>query len=135
MTPARERRLFQAVAGLACLVPLIAGFQGVAEGVRFVAPGVPPSASLDSHFRYLSGIFLGVGIAFAYAVAGIRARGRLFGMLAGFVVLGGLGRLLSAAERGLPSGANLFGLGMELGVVPLLFLWQRQLARRAAAGR
>ena len=45
------------------------------------------------------------------------------------VVCGGLARLFSLVAVGVPSRGHLFGLGMELGVVPLLMLWQWRVAR------
>ncbi|WP_404325468.1 DUF4345 family protein [Aerophototrophica crusticola] len=45
------------------------------------------------------------------------------------MVLGGLGRLLSLLFHGAPTLPHLVGLGLELGVVPLLCLWQGRVAR------
>jgi hypothetical protein len=45
------------------------------------------------------------------------------------VVAGGLARALSAAQYGWPGEGHRFGFVMELGVVPLLVLWQARVAR------
>ena len=45
------------------------------------------------------------------------------------VVAGGLARLLSWVTVGAPSAGHRLGLMMELGVVPLLMLWQARIAR------
>lgn len=129
-----ERRLLQAMVALACLVPLSIGGEGVWRGPGFL--GHPPTipADLDSHFRYLSGIFLAVGIAFASCVPAIERRGARFRLLGAFVVAGGLARLWSLASVGAPSHGHLLGLAMELGVVPLLLLWQARVARAYRAG-
>lgn len=127
MTPALERRLLQIAAAVACLVPLGAGSAGVVRGAAFVFRGAV-TPDLDSHFRYLSGIFLGVGVAFASCVPAIEQRGARFRLLGAFVVAGGLARLLSLATLGAPSAGHRFGLAMELGVVPLLLLWQARVA-------
>jgi Domain of unknown function (DUF4345) len=123
----------QIVVAAACLVPLIAGATGVLRGVEWFDPRVP-DVDLDSHFRYVSGIFLGVGIAFASCVPAIETQGPRLRMLAGFVVLGGLARLLSLAQVGVPGPGHQFGLVMELCVTPLLALWQAGFARRYRAG-
>jgi Domain of unknown function (DUF4345) len=128
-----EKRILQCVVGVACLVPLIAGATGVLRGVNWLDPRVP-DVDLDSHFRYISGIFLGVGVAFASCVPAIESKGPRLRMLAGFVVLGGLARLLSLAEVGLPGRGHQFGLVMELCVTPLLALWQAGFARRYRSG-
>jgi hypothetical protein len=128
-----EARLLQAAVAIACLVPLGAGAMGVLHGPAWLkgvgAPGVPPP-DLDSHFRYMSGIFLGVGIAFAGCIPDIARKGPRFRLLGGLVVAGGLARLLSLVEAGVPSAGHRFGLAMELGVVPLLMLWQWRVARK-----
>ncbi len=129
MTPAIEKRMLQTVIAIACLVPLSAGSTGVLRGAAWLAHG-PVATDLDSHFRYISGIFLAVGIAFASCIPGIETKGARLRMLAGFVFLGGLARLLSLAEVGTPGFGMQFGLVMELAVTPLLALWQAGFARR-----
>ena len=130
MSPAIERRLLQAVVALACFVPLSVGGQSVLHGPGFLGhPPVIPT-DLDSHFRYISGIFLGVGIAFASCVPRIEATGPRFRLLGALVVSGGLSRVVSLVAVGAPSPGHLFGFAMELGAVPLLMLWQTAFARR-----
>lgn len=129
MNPMTEKRLLQAVVAIACLVPLSAGTTGVVRGATWLAHG-PVATDLDSHFRYISGIFLGVGIAFASCVPRIESKGPRLRLLAGFVFLGGLARLLSLIETGVPGTGMQFGLVMELCVTPLLALWQAGFARR-----
>lgn len=125
-----ERRLLQIVVAIACLVPLSAGGQGVLHGPGFLGhPPVVPR-DLDSHFRYISGIFLGVGVAFVTCIPAIERKGARFRLLGALVVMGGAARLFSLAQVGVPSRGHLFGLAMELGAVPLLMLWQRRVERR-----
>lgn len=125
-----ERRLLQIAVAIACLVPLGAGGAGVVHGPDFLrGVGADVPVDLDSHFRYLSGIFLGVGLAFAGCVPGIENKGARFRLLGGFVIAGGLARLASLVTVGPPGAGHLFGLAMELGVVPLLMLWQARVAR------
>ncbi|MEH3107995.1 MAG: DUF4345 domain-containing protein [Sphingomonas fennica] len=134
MTPAVERRLLQAAVAIACLVPLATGGESVIRGAAFlrgVPQPVPPD--LDSHFRYLSGIFLALGIAFATTVPAIERLGPRFRLLAAMVVAGGLARAVSWLAIGAPGPGHRFGLVMELGVVPLLVLWQGRVARRFGA--
>jgi hypothetical protein len=98
-----------------------------AGSIRGVEPPVP--VDLDSHFRYLSGLLLGLGIAFAICIPNIERKGLLFRALGLVVVIGGLSRLLSLVEAGTPSTGHQFGLAMELVTVPLLVLWQARIAR------
>ena len=130
MSPPIEKRLLQAIVAVACLVPLITGGQSILHGPGFL--GHPPAipVDLDSHFRYISGIFFAVGIAFASCVRGIETKGPRFRLLGALVIMGGLSRVVSLVAVGVPSKGHLFGLAMELGVVPLLMLWQSRFARR-----
>lgn len=134
MSPAREKRLLQIAVGIACLVPLVAGLMGVIFGPGWLRDVDQVPRDLDSHFRYLSGIFLGVGIGFFTCVPNIERHGQRFRLLGAFVVLGGLARLVSLASVGTPSPGHIFGLALELGVVPALMLWQTRLADRYRIG-
>jgi len=129
----RERQLLQAIVTLACLVPILTGLDGVLRGAAmFHLAAVPPD--LDSHYRYLSGIFLMLGFAFASTIPAIERQGPRFRLLGTMVVMGGLARALSWAAVGAPGLGHRLGLVMELVVVPLLMLWQARVERLAAAG-
>jgi hypothetical protein len=112
---------------VACAVPILGGGLGVLRGPAFL--GVLASASTDSHFRYLSGLLLGIGFGFLSTVPRIETHAARFGLLASIVVVGGLARLLSLVVVGTPNSSMLLALAMELGVVPVLALWQRRVAR------
>lgn len=123
-----ERRALQAVVMVACLVPILTGLDGVLRGAAmFRITAIP--ADLDSHYRYLSGIFLMMGLAFASTIPAIERRGPRFRLLGAMVIMGGLARALSWAAVGAPGLGHKLGLVMELVVVPLLMLWQARVAR------
>lgn len=132
MKLAHEKRLLQVVVALACLVPLSAGVASVLQGPSWIGGVGDVPIDLDSHFRYISGIFLGVGVAFASCIPDIENKGRRFRLLAALVILGGLARLLSLISVGIPSTGHIFGLGMELAVVPCIMAWQAGFERRCA---
>ena len=121
-----EKRLLQIVVAIACLVPLTVGGQSILHGPGGIGRLRNVPVDLDSHFRYISGIFFGVGVAFVTCIPAIERKGARFRLLGALVVAGGLGRLISLLAVGVPSRGHLFGLAMELGVVPLLMLWQRR---------
>jgi len=56
----------------------------------------------DSHFRYLSGLLLGIGLGFWSTIPRIEANGDRFRLLSFIVVAGGLARFTSLALIGLP---------------------------------
>jgi len=108
---------------LACLVPILAGGAGAVGGVGFLAEVAGPAT--ESHFRYLSGLLLGIGLVLAWCAGDLPRRGGLFTALCGIVVLGGGARLLGLALDGAPPLPHRLALGMELGVTPALWLWYR----------
>lgn len=128
-----ERRLLQGVIALACLLPLTVGGQGILHGpAPFGHPAEVPR-DLDSHFRYISGIFFATGLGFLSCIPHIETKGPRFRLLGGLIVVGGLSRGVSLLAVGAPSTGHLLGLGMEVLVVPLLMLWQTGFARRQRA--
>lgn len=132
MTPRSERTLLQAVVALTCLVPLSASLAGIVGGAAWLQPA--PATDMDSHFRYLSGLFLGMAIGFVSCIPGIERKGGRFRLLGMMVVIGGFARLWSLAATGAPSASHLTGLCIELIVVPLLLAWQARVAGRYRQG-
>lgn len=126
-----ETRTLQTAVAMACLVPIGAGAAGILVGSRMLEVVTVPSVDLDSHFRYLSGLLLALGIAFASTIPRIATHGASFRLLTGIVVVGGMGRLLALLAIGPPSTAMVAALVMELLVTPGLALWQRRIARHA----
>lgn len=129
-----EKRLLQAVIVLLCLSPLVIGGMGVALGPGQFGAALrgEGAGDLASHYRYLSGIFLGVGLMALSCVPRIEAKGARFRWVVALVVCGGLARLYGIAVEGWPSAGHVAGLAIELGAVPLLGLWQARVARRFA---
>lgn len=126
-----ERTAFQIAVLVGGLVPITAGAAGVALGVDLAGGASGPDAvSLDSHMRYLSGLLLGIGIAFWAATPQPEAHTGRFRLLTAIVFLGGLARLQGLILEGAPSPGMQFGLVMELVVTPALCLWQARIARR-----
>ena len=131
-TARMERHLLQATIVLAGFVPVVSGLVGALTGAGMTGEAAA-GPDLDSHVRYLSGLLLGIGLAVWESVPHIEQRGPRVRLLTAFVILGGLMRLVGIIRLGVPGGPMLFGLGMELGVTPLVCLWQARVARRAAA--
>ena len=130
MTPSTSRRALQIVIAIAGLVPVGAGLAGVVLGPRLAGLAAAP-ASLDSHFRYLSGLLLGLGLVFWAAIPTIERRGLLVRALTLIVFTGGIGRAVSLLAVGGPSGGMRLALVMELVVTPLICLWQFNVEQRA----
>jgi hypothetical protein len=127
----RERRLLQRVVAVAALVPVLSGLSGVVFGFALTGDRTM-SVSADSHFRYLSGLLLGIGLCFWSTVPAIEEKTTFFRFLTLVVVLGGLARLLGLWLTGVPSLTMMAALVMELVVTPALCLWQTRVANRYA---
>ncbi|MES3082789.1 DUF4345 domain-containing protein [Sphingomonas faeni] len=135
MTGSIEKRLLQAVIAVACLLPLIVGGQGILHGPAPFGHLADVPKDLDSHFRYISGIFFATGLGFVSCIPNIERKGPRFRLLGGLIFVGGVSRLVSLIAVGVPSQGHVLGLGMETIVVPLLMLWQWNFARRNFARR
>jgi Domain of unknown function (DUF4345) len=127
-----EKRVFQVAVVIGALVPIFGGGSGVLLGGT-MSGGNALDVLTDSHFRYLSGLLLGIGLAFWSTVPGIEKKSRRFQVLTFIVFVGGLARLYAVTARGWPPAAMQFALVMELIVTPLLCLWQWRVARTNAA--
>jgi hypothetical protein len=127
----RERRLLQRIVAVAALVPVLSGLSGVVFGFALTGDRTM-SVSADSHFRYLSGLLLGIGLCFWSTVPAIEEKTTFFRFLTLVVVLGGLARLLGLWLTGVPSLTMMAALVMELVVTPALCLWQTRVANRYA---
>jgi len=126
----RQKRALQICVAVLAAIPLGIGAAGVATGTNYLG-AAGPTIDLDSHFRYLSGIFMALGVVFYSCVPNIERRSARFGLAAALVFAGGIGRLVALLAMGAPTWPHLAGLGLELGVVPALALWQRRVARRS----
>ena len=123
-----SRRLLQAAIAIGGLVPVTAGLAGVVLGAAGL--GLTGDLSTDSHVRYLSGLLLGIGLAFWMSIPRIETHTGRIRLLTAIVVIGGLARLLAFRDPGTPSAPMLGAIVMELVVTPLICLWQSTIARR-----
>jgi len=124
----RLKRALQIAVALGGLVPVSAGLAGIILGPGMAGNATAP-ADLDSHFRYLSGLLLGIGLAFYSTIPGIERKGTLFRILTAIVFTGGLARLYGVVLDGWPGNPMIFGLAMELIITPLLCFWQALVAK------
>lgn len=126
----RERKLLQQSVAVVATLPVAIGLYGVLFGQALTGDAV--SISAESHFRFLSGLLLGIGLCFWSTLPSIEDKTSRFRLLTLLVVIGGLGRLIGLALTGLPSFFMVGGLVVELVVAPVLCLWQTRVANRYA---
>jgi hypothetical protein len=119
-----ERRALQIAVVVAGLVPVAAGALGAFRPELLIAG---PAHAL-THGAYLSGLLLGLGLAFWSLIPAIERQTHAFGLLTGLVVLGGLARAFTAFRLGAWGLSVVLPLVMELAVTPALWLWQRRVS-------
>lgn len=115
---------------LTAAILLFVGLSGVLLGVKFLH-GIE-SASVDNYFRFLSAVAAGMGFMYLRATPHIERHGECISTLTFLIFAGGLAHLYGFVMRPAPTVATLCALTMSLIVVPLLWLWQRRIARRSA---
>lgn len=126
-----ERRALQAAIAIGCLSPLGFGLSGMIEGPAMLAGVAPGDAAPDlvSHYRYLSGLFFGLGLVLVSCIPRIEAMTTRFRWAALAVAIGGLARLGGVVAGDAPTLAHQLALVAELGLTPALVLWQARIAR------
>jgi hypothetical protein len=125
------RTALQIVVGVLAATPVLVGIEGILCGPEFLHAAAPWPVDLDSHFRFLSGCFLAIGIAWYSCIPGIETKTERFALLAACTFAGGLARLVSLLGVGVPSWGHVAGLCVELLAVPSLVWWQRRVANKA----
>jgi hypothetical protein len=120
--------LLRVAVALCGVVPVAAGTAGIVWGPAMI-DGHAAAIDVDSHFRYLSGLLLALGLGFWSTIPEIERTTTRFRLLTVLVLVGGFGRVISACIVGLPGGAMQAAIVMELIVTPLLCLWQSAVAR------
>lgn len=129
-----ERRALQIAVAIAACLPIAGGAYDVVNGLaghsKMTAGMAIVSYTTESHYRYLSGLLLAIGLGFWSTVPAIEQRGSRFRLLTAIVVGGGLARLLGVLLGDKVTPVVGIALGMELAITPLLCLWQTRVANR-----
>lgn len=125
-----EMSAFVLVIRLLAPITILAGFSHVVLGLNAdVLLGANAPAELrsdpvlDSQNRFYGTIFMGYGVLLFLCATDLRKYALLFRILGGFIFLGGIARLISAALHGLPAPPVVGLIVIELVVVPLLLWW------------
>ncbi len=123
-----EKTLWRLAVALAGCVPVLGGGAGVILGPRLLGD-LAAGPALQSHFRYLSGLLLAMGVAFWAAIPRPERAATVVRVLTAVVVAGGLARLADIALTGRWPGPIGWALVMELMVTPALCLWRERFGR------
>ncbi|MEI6640992.1 MAG: DUF4345 domain-containing protein [Novosphingobium sp.] len=96
----------------------------IGYGPASIPGSVPVNATMDSEDRFYATLFLGFGAASIWCAQDLGTRAAMFRALMLVFFIGGIARLISAVQVGLPSPLFVFLGGLELAIPPIL-LWAR----------
>ncbi|MGX5183099.1 DUF4345 domain-containing protein [Streptomyces avermitilis] len=115
---------------IVCVCLLLATAIALGDGLQQLAQGGPADA--DNAHRFLAGVYIGWAPLFAWAAATIRWQGVLVYFLAVPIFLGGVGRLVSFGQYGIPSPAGVFLASALLEfVLSIVIVWAHSTALRS----
>ncbi|GAA2765848.1 hypothetical protein GCM10010103_48890 [Streptomyces paradoxus] len=100
------------------------------DGLQQLAQGGPADA--DNLHRFMAGVYIGWAPLFFWAAATIRRQGVLVYFLAVPIFLGGIGRLVSFSQYGIPSPAGVFLASALLDfLLAIVIVWAHSTALRS----
>jgi hypothetical protein len=126
------KRSLQIVLAILSLIPLGFGVLGVVYGVARFAPLDATLAPLDSRYRFLSAIYVGIGVLIWRIIPAVERHGWLVSTIVTAIFCGGLARIYSATLTGETPPMMIAATALEL-AAPVLILWRRAVAKRLAA--
>lgn len=129
-----SRLILQALTGLVAIATIGLGAVQVGFGTEspiYSAAKLPGFPILDSNLRFFGGMALGLGLILLWIVPSIERQAALFRAVWICAVLGGIGRLISAATLGAPSNLLLGFTLLEVIGAPAFIYWQHRIACRA----
>ncbi|MEH6757286.1 MAG: DUF4345 domain-containing protein [Parasphingorhabdus sp.] len=123
--------LFPIATILFAVIPLYFGVTGMAFGAAQLMVGEPITTAMDNQFRYLSGVYIGIGLMLFYSAGDILGRALVFRLAIVAVFIGGLARVVSYFNVGEPEPWQMGGMVLEL-ISPIFILWQTKVLKTAS---
>jgi uncharacterized membrane protein HdeD (DUF308 family) len=102
--------------GIVSLICLLCGLNLLLKGAKSFLPNtIPPQPILDNLFRFLSGIYFGLGILMAWVVFNFHQISDLIYFIGLVVIFSGIGRMYSRIKVG--SAGKYFDYMMVLEII------------------
>lgn len=124
-----SRRILQGILAVIGLVLVSTGLLGVVTGVKGYDV-TPTDVMLDTNLRFYAGLSIGLGLILWGIIPAIEKQKTLFTLIAGMILIGGLGRLVSMIAVEVPSIPFVIFALLEV-LFPALIIWQRRIAHQA----
>jgi hypothetical protein len=118
----------QIIVAILSTIPIAIGLLGITLGTLRWLPENAISPDFDSHYRYIAGYYLSLGTIGFWMIPQIERHRDLFRIVCFAVFSGGVGRVISIFQVGVPSPPMLVFTAFEL-CFPLLLLWQAKIPR------
>jgi len=112
-----------AIFGITCIIIALAH---IAIGPSAIPGSIPVNATMDSEDRFYATLFLGFGAALVWCSQNLRERGGVFKVLLLVFFLGGIARIISAVQVGMPNELFVFLGALELILPPVFWFWWRR---------
>lgn len=132
MSRQRRRRALQITLGTVAAIPFASGLNAIIGGPKSL-PGQSGevSATLDSEYRFVNTYWLAAAPLVWASLPRVERRTLPVQLVLGTAFAGGFARIISLRRTGRPHPTMLAALGVELGLVPALMVWQAAVARGA----
>ncbi len=122
------KRGLQIVLAVLSIIPILISVLGITQGTARFLPASAITPSFDSHYRYIAGYYLSLGLIGLWMIPNIERHQSLFRIVCFSVFMGGVGRAISLLQVGVPNTPALFFMAWEL-CFPLLLFWQAKIIR------
>jgi hypothetical protein len=124
----RALQVLTAVLGAVPILTGLVGLLGLGDPI-YAGAEIPANALLDSNLRFLSGVWLGLGLTVIWLIPRIETQTVLFRVLWGMIFLGGVGRLLSMIFVGWTPIPFIAFTVLEIVGAPIFVAWQARLGK------
>jgi Domain of unknown function (DUF4345) len=118
----------QVTLAILSMIPLLVATMGITQGTSRWLSIDAITPNFDSHYRYITGYYFSLGLLGLWLVPKIEKQTGLFRIGCASVFIGGVGRVISIVQVGVPNSLMLAFTALEL-CFPLLLLWQAKLPR------
>ena len=122
------KRGLQVLLGVLSLIPLLVTSLGLLFGAGRFVPEEVITPNFDSHYRYITGYYLSLTLFAWWVIPNIERHVVPLRIVSAAIFTGGVGRLVSMLEVGLPSSVDIGFTALEL-LFPLLLIWQAKLPK------
>lgn len=123
------KRGLQIFLGVLSLIPLLVASLALLFGTGRFLPEEVVTPAFDSHYRYIAGYYLSLTLFAWWIIPNIETHVTPLRIVSAAVFMGGVGRVMSMLEVGVPGPAAIGFTALEL-LFPLLLLWQAKLPAR-----